>query len=105
VTLFDIYEDGTVGIIAKNLTISKDKKIEFPDEKSDMLFEASILEEGKDTFDLYTLIYSKKPLILDRFAMSESELIKDERYKNFDELIELLDGFEYSSLKVVTKAK
>ncbi len=105
VTLFDIYEDGTVGLIAKNLTISKDKKIEFPDEKSDMLFEASILEEGKDTFDLYTLIYSKKPLILDRFAMSESELIKDERYKNFDELIELLDGFEYSSLKVVTKAK
>lgn len=105
VTLLDTYEDGTVGIIAKNLKISKDKKIQFPDEKSDMLFEASILEEGKDTFDLYTLIYTKKPLILDRFAMSESELIKDERYKNFDELIELLDGFEYSSLKVVTKAK
>ena len=105
VTLLDTYEDGTVGIIAKNLKILKDKKIQFPDEKSDMLFEASILEEGKDTFDLYTLIYTKKPLILDRFALSESELIKDERYKNFDELIELLDGALYSSLKVVTTAK
>jgi hypothetical protein len=105
VTLLDTYEDGTIGIIAKNLTISKDKEIQFPEVSSDVLFEASILEEGKDTFDLYTLIYSKKPLILDRFAMSESELIKDERYKNFDELIELLDGALYSSLKVVTKAK
>jgi len=30
---------------------------------------------------------------------------KDARYKIFDELIELLDGVKYSSLKVVRKAK
>lgn len=105
VSVLGIYEDGTVGILSKNIKISKEKKLQLPDEKSDEIFVAGLLEEGVETFDLYVALVSSKPLILDRFALSDSELLEEERYKNFDELIELLEGMEYSSLKVVTKVK
>ena len=52
---------------------------------------------------MYVVIYSDKKLIFNRFAVASDDIIDDERYKNFDELIESLDGKEYATLKVITK--
>ena len=41
----------------------------------------------------------------DSFAYADDELISEEKYKNFDELIEFLDDKIYTTLKVVTKPR
>ncbi len=48
---------------------------------------------------------SKTKLSLDEFAYADSEIIQDEKYKNFDSLIEYLDDKTFSSIKVSTKPK
>jgi len=51
------------------------------------------------------LILSAKRIHFDNFAQADEALIEEEKYKNFDELIEFLDTKEFTTLKVVTKPK
>jgi len=41
----------------------------------------------------------------DSFAYAGDEITNAEKYKNFDEFIELLDGKVFASLKVVVKPR
>jgi biopolymer transport protein ExbD len=95
ITILDIYDDGTVAILAKNIPIKN--SITFPNEEYDLV------ADNKDTIDLYVAIRSDKKLILDDFAMADEEFITDERYKNFDELLRFLKNRNFSSVRVVTK--
>ena len=97
ITIFDIYEDGTAVILAKNIPIKTN--ITFPKEKDGY----DLVADNKDTIDLYIAIRSDKKLILDNFAMADEEFITDERYKNFDELLDFIKNRSFSSLRVVTK--
>jgi hypothetical protein len=104
VTIFDVYEDGTVAILYKNVKVSKNKYKNIPDIKSEFIPIAGLLN-NKETIDLYIALFSKKKIILDEFAMADSEFITEERYKNFDELIRFLKNKTFSSIKVIVKSR
>ena len=105
VSIVSVYEDGTVATLVRNIAIKKDKLQNIPDKDYESIPEAGLMQRGLETFDLYVLIYSDKRLRFDSFAYADSELISEEKYKNFDELIEFIDDKRYSTLKVVTKPR
>ena len=104
-TLLDVYEDGTVATLIKNVEMKKGKMEKIPDEDFESVPEASLLVQGEETHDLYVAIFSKKRLRLDSFAYADDALISEEKYKNFDALIRFLDKKVYTTLKVVTKPR
>ena len=104
VSLLVVYEDGTVAILDDNIEIHKDTLISIPRRDSDNFLEAGLIE-NRQTFDMYIAIYSEKKVNYDLFTYMDSELINDERFKNFDDLIEFIDKKEYATLKLITKPK
>ena len=105
VSIFSVYEDGTVSTLIRNIKISKNKTENIPDEEFESIPEAGLMEQGVETYDLYVVVYDRKKLHFDQFAYADDKLIKEEKYKNFDELIEFLDTKDYATLKVVTKPR
>jgi len=105
VSIITVYEDGTVSTLLRNIPIKKNRVENLPDKDFESIPEAGLIQRGVETYDMYVVIYSKKRLYLDEFAYADSELINEEKYKNFDRLIEFLNGKVYSTLKVVTKPR
>jgi hypothetical protein len=105
ITIVSVYEDGTVSTLLKNIPIKKEKPTTFPDDKSESIPVAGILEVGQDTFDMYVALWSSKKENFERFADASEEAIEDEKYKNFGELIEFLQTKRYTTLKVITKPR
>ena len=105
VSILTVYEDGTVSSLVRNIDIRKNRVENIPDEEFESIPEAGLIKKGVETYDLYVAIFSKKRLHFEQFAYADDELISEEKYKNFDELIEFLDGKDYTTLKVVTKPR
>lgn len=105
VSILTVYENGTVSTLMNNIPVAKDKVENIPDEEFEAIPQAGLLNSGIETYDLYVAIYSSKKLIFDNFARADEDIIDDERYKNFDELIEFLDNKTYATLKVTTKPR
>ncbi len=105
VTIFTVYEDGTVAQLMSNIPVEKNKTANIPDKEFESVLQAGLIEEDKETFDLYVAVRTNEKQHFDQFARADEELIEDERYKNFDELIELMDETEYVTLKLVTKPR
>ena len=103
ISILTVYEDGTVSVMMKNIKVEANTKENLPDKDFEAIPQAGLLEKGKDTFDMYVAVLSPKKLILDQFAVADGEQVEDERYKNFDQLIEFLNDKKYITLKVVTK--
>ena len=103
VTVLTVYEDGTVATLLRNVPIKKGETKKIPDEKFESILEAGLVEECKETFDLYVAIFSSKKLFFDQFAQADEELISNERYKNFDTLIKMMDNYDFATVKIVTK--
>jgi len=105
VSIFSVYEDGTVSTLVRNVKIVSKKIENIPDEDFETIPEAGLMKAGEETYDMYVVIYSSKKMRFDDFAYADEELIIEEKYKNFDELIEYLDDKTYATLKVVTKPR
>ncbi|MDA7817615.1 LPP20 family lipoprotein [Sulfurimonas sp.] len=105
VTIFSVYEDGTVSTLVRNIHVNAKKVQNIPDKDYETVAQAGLMQEGKETYDLYVALYSSKRLHFDSFAHADEELISEEKYKNFDELIEFVNNKEYATLKVVTKPR
>jgi len=105
ISILSVYEDATVATLVRNIPIGKNKLENIPDEDFESIPQASLMKRGIETFDLYVAIYSTKKLHFDSFAYADSELVNEEKYKNFDELIEFIEDKDYATLKVVTKPK
>lgn len=105
VTIFTVYEDGTVTKLLSNIYVQKNKTEYIPDKDFESVLQAGLIEAGKETFDLYIVVRTSKKQHFDQFARADEELISDERYKNFDELIELIDEMEFVTLKLFTKPR
>jgi len=104
-TIFTTYEDGTVATLIRNVPIKKNRTENIPDKDFESVLKAGLIKRGVETFDLYVVVYSKDKQYFDNFAHADEELLSDERYKNFDELISLLNDVEFVTLKVVTKPR
>ena len=105
VTLLDVYEDGTVAVLMSNIVVKKARVEKMPDEEFESVPEATLLKNCEETYDLYIAVFSKKRLTFESFAEADDDLISEEKYKNFDTLIGLLDEYIYTTLKVVTKPR
>lgn len=105
VSILTVYEDGTVATLVRNVKISKKTLEKIPDEDFETIPEAGLLHKGVETYDMYILVYSSKKLYFDSFAYADSELINEEKYKNFDTLIDFINKKDFATLKVVTKPR
>ena len=89
----------------KNINIKKNIIQNLPDKEFEQIPTANLLKANTSTYDLHIALFSKRKLALDEFAYADSEIIKDEKHKNFDSLIQYLDNKTFSSIKVFTKPK
>ena len=105
VSLLSVYEDGTVSILMKNIEIKKHIIQDLPDKEFEQIPTANLLTENTSTYDLHIAIFSKNELALDEFAYADAKVIKEEKHKNFDDLIQYLNNKTFSSIKVFTKPK
>jgi len=105
ISILTVYEDGTVSTLVRNIKIDKNKMQNIPDEDFESIAEAGLIESGVETYDLYVAIHSTKKIHFDSYAYADSELVNEEKYKNFDELMEFLDNKHFTTLKVVTKPR
>ena len=103
ITLFDIYENGRVTLLQKSIKLIS--KMTIPSQESKNMFEAGLLESGTQTHDLYVAFFTKEPLDVSRFEYATEELASNEDSYKFDELIELMDNFAFSTLLLRTMPK
>jgi len=103
VTLLDVYENGIVTLLQASTQFSSNLQI--PSKESENYFEAGLVEEGKDTHDLYIAIFTKETLDMSRYEYANEELASSELAYKFDELINLIEKYEYTTLLLRTKVK
>jgi len=101
VTFIDVYENGIVTLLQESTPIKS--TLQIPSKKSENYFEAGLVEESQNTHDLYIAIYSDKALDMSRFNYASEELAESELACKFDELLEFLKGYEYSTVLLRTK--
>ena len=101
ITFIDVYENGIVTLLQESAPIKN--ILQIPSKKSENYFEAGLVKEGQNTYDLYIAVYSEKPLDMSRFMYVSEELAKSEVAYKFDELIQFLKGYDYSSILLRTK--
>lgn len=102
ITLLDVYANGIVTLIQPSVAIKG--SLQIPSQKSKNYFEAGVLQKGKDTYDLYVAIFSKKPLDMSRFVYASEDLASSELAYKFDELMRVLNGYRYSTVLLRTRA-
>jgi len=105
VSILTVYEDGTVSSLVRNIAIKKGRVENIPDEEFESIPEAGLIQKGVETYDLYVCVFSKNRLHFEQFAYADDEVINEEKYKNFDTLLDFLDDKVYTTLKVVTKPR
>ena len=103
VTFIDVYENGIVTLLQESTPIKN--TLQVPSNKNENHFEAGLVEEGQNTHDLYIAIYSESPLDMSRFNYASEELAENELAYKFDELIEFLKNYEYTTVLLRTKIK
>ena len=101
ITLLNVYENGIVTLLKPSTPI--EQTLQVPAKESENYFEAGLVEEGYDTFDLYVAMWSEKPLDMSRFEYGDEELASSEMAYKFDELLQRLENIEYATLFVRTK--
>ena len=105
ISIISVYEDGTVATLVKNIKVKAGELTNIPDKDFESVLEAGLITPRVETYDLYIALWSDEKVSLDMFARADENLIEDERYKNFHELITYLNDKEFSSLKIVTKPR
>lgn len=105
VTLFDVYENGEVFVVEPNQKIKANQKIMIPDPKSESELVAGVLTPGKPSTDLYVAVYSDNQGVFSSLQRLGQQIAKDEDHFKFDELLMLLDRYEFSATVVKTTPK
>ena len=100
-SLFVVYEDGKVGILADGAIIFKNQPYRFPEPDSGLELVAGLTETREPTKDLYVAVVTESPLNLGRFEQIENDLLGDGEYR-FGELLQLLEGKNFSTLLLRT---
>lgn len=102
ITLLNVYENGTVTLLQPSTPIKN--SIQVPSKDSTNYFEAGLVKEGVNTYDLYIAIYTQEPLDMSRFEYANENLAESELAYKFDELINIINKNEYSSTLLRTRA-
>ena len=103
ITLLNIYENGITTLLQSSIPIKN--TIQIPSKNSENYFEAGLVKDGVNTYDLYVAIYTKKPLDMSRFEYANEDLAQSELAYKFDELIDVINKYQYSSIFIRTIPK
>lgn len=103
ITLLNVYENGITTLLQPSIPIKN--TIQIPSKNSENYFEAGLVKDGVNTYDLYVAIYTKKPLDMSRFEYAYEDLAESELAYKFDELISVMSAYEYSSILIRTISK
>lgn len=105
VTIFNVYQNGIVTILTNSHKINKNLRL--PKMNATIGFESGLFENNPNTLDLYIAVKSKQPLDVSRFEEVSYgfENKSNKMAFKFDELIEFIDAYEYSSVLIRTKVK
>ncbi|HIC42765.1 MAG TPA: hypothetical protein EYO73_00260 [Sulfurimonas sp.] len=103
VTLLNVYENGMVTLLQASIPIKQ--PIQVPAKNSTNYFEAGLIKENENTYDLYLAIFTKQALDMSRFEYAHEELSQSELAHKFNELINIISKYEYSSILLRTKVK
>ena len=98
-----MYENGIVTLLRPSTPIKN--SLQIPSKESSDYFEAGTIHEGEDTYDLYVAIFTDKPIDMSRFEYANEALASSEAAYKFDELMALINNYQYSSLLLRTKTK
>jgi len=100
ITLLNVYENGITTLLQPSTPIKN--TIQIPTKDSENYFEAGLVKDGVNTYDLYVAIYTKEPLDMSRFEYANEDLAESELAYKFDELIQVMSEYEYSSILIRT---
>jgi len=103
ITFLDVYENGIVTLLQPSTHIIN--SLQIPSKNSKNYFEAGLVKDGVDTYDLYVAIFSEKPIDMSRFEYANEDLASSEVAYKFDELIQNLDNYNYATILLRTKVK
>jgi len=101
-SLFDVYDDGRVGVLFENRAIKKGESFLFPSLESKQEFVATLMTPTKATKDLYVAVLSRNRLNLSSFEQQEGLLIGEQEFR-FNEVIALCRDHACTSIVLKTK--
>jgi len=96
VTLFNVYADGIVTLLQENVVVKEGSERKFPLDDDGVVFEAGILDKGRETVDLYIGLYSDIPVTFSRFNEANATVQNSEWQYQFDYLLQLMKQYEFS---------
>ena len=99
VSLLGVYEDGTVVVYFSNRPAEAGRTYRVP-EDADIV--ASTLRD-EETFDMYVLLFGTQRIDLSLFTSADAEVTRDERFKDFDALIDLMSRTAFITKRIVIK--
>ena len=103
ITLLDIYKNGIVTMLDTSIEVKRDLTI--PSQEEGYSYEATTLNSNEDTHNLYVAIFTREPIELAMFEYENQDMTSNELAYKLGELIDMLDGYEYSTILVETKAR
>ena len=91
VSLFNVYADGMVSLLQENIPVKENIKRIFPNKNDEIVFEAGLLEKGRESIELYIGIYSKTLQNYTLFKEADNSIIhKNELQYQFGNLLQLM---------------
>lgn len=97
ISLICVYQNGEAFILEQNFKFNEKETFVFPNPSSKYEMVAGVLKKNIPAYDLWIAIYSQNPLALGRFHKISDKVLKDEWHYKFDEILEILDQYVFSS--------
>ena len=103
VTLLDVYANGMTAVVEPSFLMEKGQTRRLPSEDAQSNFEAAVLDEGVPTYDLYVVLFSRRPIDVSRFETTGDTLLFGEDAYMADRLMRLTAKYPFTTLFVRTK--
>ena len=102
-SIINVYENGECFIIMDNQTINSNNPVIFPDEFSDNELVAGLFIENQATYDLYVALFDKEEINVSRIQAAGEKTESEERHYKFNEVLEMMNEFEFCTVLIRTK--
>ena len=103
-SLLVVYENGKVGILAKNRVIKKNTIAYFPKEESSFDMVAGLNEDNSATKDLYFAFVTPHRINLAEFEPVSNRLLGENEYR-FNKVLNLCSKYDFASTLIRTTPK
>ncbi len=102
-SIINVYENGECFIIASNQSVSSNNPIRIPNESSDKELVAGLFIENQPTYDLYIVLFDKGEINLSRIQKAGEKIEKEEWHYKFNEVLEMMNEFEFCTVLTRTR--